>query len=219
MFDEILRELRRMPKTFTIPIELPLDEKGYLDRACHQRECTCQFKVMEQDWINKVRDEAAFCPKCGGASPADEFNTEAQQRFIKKVGERFAAEQLDKTMKRAIRRTRPQKVSAGLFNIEMTLSYTSERVQRPIAHKANEVLRQDFECSECNCRYSTIGAGYFCPACGHNSAERDFAQTVETTLRAVDLLGQIKATVIEHADADVAEDLQQQMMKVKSKIS
>lgn len=213
MFDELLRELRRMPKSFTVPIDLPLDEKGYLDRQCNHEDCSCCFKVVEQDWIEKVQDEAAYCPKCGCESPADEFNTPAQQKYIEKVGEKFVAEHLDQMMKRAVRRTRPKKIGGGLFNIEMSLSYKSDRIPTPIAQEASEALRQDFECPDCQCRYSVVGAGYFCPACKFNSAESDFDQTIETTMKAVELLNHIGEVVAEKADADVAHNLRQQMIE------
>ncbi len=213
MFDELLRELRRMPKSFKVPVDLPIDEKGYLDRRCSMQECRSYFKVLETDWLIKVKDKAAFCPRCGGPSPADTFNTDAQKRYISDVAKKFAADQIDSMMKKAVRRTRPRRIDGGLISIDLNLKYRSHRIPTPLAQRASEALRQDFVCQECECQYSTIGAGYFCPACGHNSAEQDFSQTIETTLKAVELLDQIKATIVENADSDFAENIYNQMIE------
>jgi hypothetical protein len=56
-------------------------------------------------------------------------------------------------------------------------------------------------------KVSQIGATYFCPACAHNSAIADFKQTIETTLKAVDLLDQIVETVTEHSDENAAANI------------
>jgi hypothetical protein len=65
MFDELLRELRRLERPQTIRVSISSDEDGYLDRECPAPECLFQFKVHEDDWRDKVRDEEVFCPSCG----------------------------------------------------------------------------------------------------------------------------------------------------------
>lgn len=37
----------------SIPITLLADEKGYLDRECHNEECRYIFKVSMKDWEEK----------------------------------------------------------------------------------------------------------------------------------------------------------------------
>ena len=213
MFEELKRELRRMPKSVTISIDLPLDEKGYLDRLCSQQECGSNFKVLDADWDDKVSDKAAYCPKCGGARPADEFNNPEQQKYIEQVGEAYVAKQLNAMTARAVKNTRPTKISGGLIDLSMSVSYKADPIRTPVPMEASESLRQDFVCENCECRYSTLGAGYFCPACGNNSAVQDFEQTIATTLTAVDLSGHVKATITQHSDADKAEDIHQQMLE------
>ena len=65
MFDEIMRELRRLEKPVSVPIDMPLDDKGYYDRKCPHSECGADFKVLFDDWKEKVPDEFGVCPKCG----------------------------------------------------------------------------------------------------------------------------------------------------------
>ena len=50
MFDHLLRELRNMQGISEISIELEIDDKGYLDRACPSKECGASFKVYYEDW-------------------------------------------------------------------------------------------------------------------------------------------------------------------------
>ena len=57
MFEELIRELGRMHGTQKISVSLPTDSEGYFDRECPSPECQCQFKVHEDDWRDKVRDE------------------------------------------------------------------------------------------------------------------------------------------------------------------
>src|ERR1700730_3121190 len=70
------------------------------------------------------------------------------------------------------RRQRP-----GFINISMSYKPGTPTLIVPIS--AAEELRQKFTCEQCGCRYSSLGAAFFCPACGHNSAESTFSQTIE----------------------------------------
>jgi hypothetical protein len=56
--------------------------------------------------------------------------------------------------------------------------------------RAAEAMEQRYVCETCSCRYATIGASFFCPACGHNS----IVQTFEESLR-------IQRTMIENGPA------------------
>ena len=202
-----------MPKTFTISVDLPVDEKGYLDRRCHQNECQANFKIHEEDWDSKINDGEAHCPKCGVTSPSDKFRTPDQQKYIEQVGEAHAKQLLNDITSRAARKSRPKKICSGLIDITMSVSHTPDRIRTPIAKSAYQALRQDFVCETCECKYSTLGAGYFCPACGNNSAIRDFEQTISTTVTAVDLSVHVKATITEQANADTAENIHRQMLE------
>ncbi|MCK6457212.1 MAG: hypothetical protein L6Q92_11875 [Phycisphaerae bacterium] len=66
-----------------IAIDLPLDEKEYIDRRCPSLECGRHFKVVFDDWRNKVPDERAFCPYCRFEQDPQEWNTPEQQEHIR----------------------------------------------------------------------------------------------------------------------------------------
>ena len=75
MFEDLIRELGRMHGTQKISVSLPSDSEGYFDRECPSPECLCQFKVHEDDWRDKARDEEVFCAFCGHAAPSDKWCT------------------------------------------------------------------------------------------------------------------------------------------------
>ena len=64
MFDEVLRNARKLERAVNISIRLEVDENGYFDRVCPSRECRTLFKVKFEDWRDIVRDEIVFCPLC-----------------------------------------------------------------------------------------------------------------------------------------------------------
>ena len=78
MFDNLIRELGRMHGTHKVSVSLPSDADGYFDRECPHPECESQFKVHEDDWREKVRDEEVFCAFCGHAAPSDKWWTQEQ---------------------------------------------------------------------------------------------------------------------------------------------
>src|SRR5437764_1259687 len=85
MFDKLLRELKKLEHGVKVPIQIPLDEKGYMDRQCPSVECQAEFKVLFEDWRDKVRDEVVFCPLCRFEAKSTEWNTKAQQEHIKRA--------------------------------------------------------------------------------------------------------------------------------------
>lgn len=213
MLEEFARELDRFPSTITINISLPVDEKGYLDRRCPHQECGVFFKVMDDDWDDHVSDEAAFCPKCGAKDEPDGFHTPSQAAYIERRARDYVSQQLDQALGRAARRTRPRRISSGLFDITMDVSYRPTPTIFSLSPVAHEVLRQDIQCEKCGCRWSVVGTGYFCPACKHNSVLRDFDSTVATAINVVDRIEDIREAVAKGSDSDAAADVAQQLVE------
>jgi hypothetical protein len=60
VFDELQHALRRLERQ-KVSVPIPSDSEGYFDRECPSGECLFQFKVHEQDWREKVRNEEVFC--------------------------------------------------------------------------------------------------------------------------------------------------------------
>ncbi len=62
--------------------------------------------------------------------------------------------------------------------ISITMKVDSQPQQVALPPTAAEPMRLKIACPVCECRYAVIGAAYFCPSCGHNSADQVFAQTI-----------------------------------------
>ncbi len=78
------------------------------------------FKVLFDDWRDKIRDEEVFCPLCRHAADSGEWNTDAQQEFIQQSATRFIQKELGDAFRTSARRF-DQSQPRGF--IEMSMSY------------------------------------------------------------------------------------------------
>jgi hypothetical protein len=198
MFDDLLREVRKLDQRQTIPIQMPLDEDRYLDRICPSTECATEFKVLFDDWRDKVPDAEAWCAICGYSSEPSTFNTTDQNEYIKAHALRHFQSQLDAVF----RKTTPRTQKAGF--IEMKLTYKPSAPIVVVPYEATTVLNQQSACELCGCRYASLGAAFFCPACGHNSALSTFQATAETVRKTMHLATKLPGMM---EDPDAAADL------------
>lgn len=178
-----------------VPIQIQLDDERYLDRRCPAEECGAAFKVFFDDWTDKVPDEEAWCAICGETEDPQEFNTPDQARQIRDAGIAHLTGQLDTAFKSA----RKSKQSFGGF-ISTTRSYKPGSRPMVVTAEAAPLMTQRSECESCGCRYASVGAAFFCPACGHNSARTTFAGALATIRSLMDLADRMPE-VIEDRDA------------------
>lgn len=87
----------------------------------------------------------------------------------------------------------------SFINITLNVKGGRDAVLVPIT--AAEPMRLKTICESCKCRYSYIGAAYFCPSCGKNSAIQTFTQTLATIRTAAGLEAHLRQSL----DADAAE--------------
>lgn len=190
-----------------VPIQLEPDEAGFLDRLCPDERCGAEFKVLSEDWRDKVRDEAAFCPLCRHEAASTQWNTPAQNEQIKQIKAdalRYAHGRINTALSSAARNFNRSQSRDGM--ISMSMSYRPASLPVVVPASASDLLRQTFECDVCHCHHSSLGAAFFCPACGHNSAVSTFQVSVDTVRKTLDALSGIRQSVCEATDADAAED-------------
>lgn len=199
MFDDIYRALDRVSGTRQVRIDMPLDDDGYFDRQCRAPECRTRFKVLFEDWRDKVPNERAWCAVCGHLDIPSDFNTRAQDEYIRQHALRYIQEQFDDEMSHA-RAPRPHR--AGFLTLSMTYKPAAPVIVVP--YDAAEILSQRTTCSECGCRYASLGASFFCPACGHNSALSAFDTAIETVRQSMSLVERLDEMV---DGRDAAADL------------
>lgn len=204
MFDKLLREMKKLESGIQVPIQIQLDDNGQLDRRCPSEECQANFKVPIDDWKTKVLDEAAYCPICRHDAKATEWNTPEQQEYIRKAGFAYLQNVVQGALREDSQRFNAMQPRGGF--IELSLSYRPGSPVIVIPPTAADCLRQHFACESCGCRYSSLGAAFFCPACGHNSAKTTFAKAVEAVRASVSSLDAIKAALKAGPGDDVATD-------------
>lgn len=204
MFDDIEQALAGLESTIRIPISIPLDDDGNFDRLCPHPRCRHSFKVLFEDWEAKVSNERAYCPLCRHEADSTDFNTPEFDEHVGDVGLAYAMGLFDNAMSHAAQAFN----SSQRRNDFISISMSYEPGARPIVMppEAAAQMRQRFICEKCSCRYASIGAAFFCPACGHNSARSTFDQTiavVRTTLASIEA---VAATIAEKVDNDSAKD-------------
>ena len=211
MFDKLLSELKKLERGVKVPIQIPLDEKGYMDRQCPSEECHSEFKVLFEDWRDKVRVGVVYCPICRFEAESTEWNSEAQQEHIKRTAMAHLKKVVSTSMAADARAFNARQRHGGL--ISMSMAVKPSHIPILIPPDAAAAMRQDFVCESCNCRYSSVGAAFFCPACGHNSAHSTFAVAVKTVIATVSALSSIRTAVEAAADKDAAENTVRQLLE------
>ena len=204
MFDELSRRLKELEGGVAIPVTVKLDDNGYLDRCCSSDECGTHFKIMFEDWRNIVRDEAAYCPLCRREAKSTEWNTQEQFQYLKDVAFSYAHEEVGRDLQNDAREFNSRQ-NRNSF-IQMQMSYRPGHISVPVPAEATDIMTQEFRCPECSCRYSLIGAAFFCPSCGSNSILDTFANSLETVRKTIAAVPRIRQALSESENQNVAED-------------
>ena len=76
MFDDVIREIRRLERGVQFSFELEIDGDGFLDRVCPSSQGNVNFKVMFDDWRDKVRNGVVYCPICRFEAESGEWKYE-----------------------------------------------------------------------------------------------------------------------------------------------
>jgi uncharacterized Zn finger protein (UPF0148 family) len=200
MFEDTIRALRQLEGKTTVSVSISDDEEGYFDRECPSEECLFQFKILSEDWKDKVRDEEVFCPFCGYAADADKWWTQEQIEHAKQAAIAQIKSAFGSALKRdAARWNRRQPRNSF---ISMTMKVDSRPQHVPLPPAAAEPMKLKITCPACSCRYAVVGAAYFCPACGHNAADQVFTLTIAGIRKSIDALDAVRAAI---PDRDTAE--------------
>lgn len=200
MFDELLRELKRLDGTHTVSVPVPTDADGYFDKECPNEECQSSFKVFAEDWRNIVRDEEMFCPFCRHAAPTDQWHTTEQVEAAKKAAIAQFQGRINSAMKRDADQWNRRQPRDSFLKITMKVDSRPGHVFLP--PMAAEPMRLKITCPACSCRYAVIGAAFFCPACGHNAADLMFTQSIDAIRKALGAIPGVRAAI---DDRDAAE--------------
>jgi hypothetical protein len=169
------------------------DEDGFLDRRCPAEHCGSEFKVLEDHWREKVPNERAWCPFCGSQESPQEFNTAEQTEHIKRTAHAFIGQALHRGMKESATDFNRRQPRNSFLSIR--LDVRSPAPSRPLPPAAAAVMRTEFSCPSCACRYRVVGSGFFCPACSHCSADQTFDQSIGRVRKCVEVFAALAPTL------------------------
>lgn len=193
MFKNLQRELERLEREQRISVPIESDSEGYLDKECPSKPCLFLFKVHGDDWSNIVRDEEVFCPSCGHVAPAKSWHPRAQLEAARDYALGTITNSMNKAMRADAAASRRRQNRNSFLSITLDVKGGRDTVLVPVT--AAEPMRLRTSCESCGCRYSYVGAAYFCPSCGANSARHTFTQTLNTIRTAAGLGDTLRSTL------------------------
>lgn len=200
-----------MKDIINIPITILSDEKGYLDRECPNKNCLYNFKVLMDDWQNKVSDEKVYCPMCGHIDTSDKWWTQKQLDDMEEIASNWAIDyvfnEIEKTFKNLERETKNNKFVKFEYKPERKLSF----INNPIGQ--SEEWELDIECEKCGTHYSVIGSAYFCPCCGYNSVENVLDESLDTIKKMIDSIPKMKKMLSKIYGLDKADTMCRTMLE------
>ena len=205
MFDHVIRELRGLQGTVQIPVNFEIDDNGYLDRQCPSAECGGHFKILYEDWVAIVSDEVVYCPRCRHEEVAMEWNTPEQLEHIRGTALNYTRRRIGDALRRGARQVNSRQTRSNF--ISMRMSYRPGPVFALLPPSAAEVMTQEFQCGGCGCRYTSIGAAFFCPACGRTSILESFANAMETVKNTMASLPTVQRAIEADLGQDAATDI------------
>ena len=173
MFDQLLKAAKMLEEPVLIPVQP--DSKGYLDRECPNEGCRFHFKVNLEDWGKLSDTELVTCPMCGHKDARKNwFTTEQVEEVAARAKARILGV-LDQAMRDDARSFNSRQPKNGLITMSLSVS----GLARPIPDitvpiQAAEAMELEISCDQCATRFAVVGSAFFCPVCGHSSAERMF---------------------------------------------
>ena len=207
LFKNLLSELNIISKITTISVPIASDSEGYFDKECPSSDCLFQFKVHTEDWSKIVREEEVFCPSCRHSAPSRSWYTREQIE----AGKKHAIGQVTNAINGAMRadaiESKLNSNRNSFLSITLEVKGGKNIVLLPIA--AVNPMRLRTTCENCSCRYAFIGAAYFCPSCGENSAKETFIQTIRT----IRIASNLENSLIAALDPDQAEVITRSLLE------
>lgn len=175
MFENLLKTLHTLSETNAVSVPVAPDAKGYLDKECPNEECLFHFKVNQVDWTAMDQQAMVTCPMCGHKAhtkswyPTDQVS-EAKARTVASLQGAINQAMRDDAQAFNDRQSKNSFIKMSMNVTGTSSSYSSIIV--PI--EAAEAMELEIICEQCSTRFAVVGSAFFCPACGHSSAERMF---------------------------------------------
>ena len=177
-----------------VSMQIKMDADGYYDRECPSPDCLFQFKVLYSDWSTLFKDEQVFCPLCRYEAPAKQWATTEQANQIREQSHAYATSFINQALHDGVADANRQLPKKGFVTMSLSFSgSTAQHVFVPI--EAKEAFTLKIECSQCSAHYAVVGGAFFCPNCGHNSAEQTFDDALRKVGAKLDYTTLVRETI------------------------
>lgn len=211
MFEDIIRELKRMEQGMTVSVPIEVDAEGYSDRKCPAENCLFEFKVHGEDWTEKFED-TVHCPLCGHDAPSDSWWTDEQIEHAKEQALQQVQARLGNALHRSAQSFNRRQPKSGF--ITMSMEYKGTRGERAVVPApAEEPFDLKITCEECGVRFSVIGSAFFCPCCGVSSVQRMFTDAMRKVRVKLESAHQLRTRLSEAGSRDEAEIISRSLVE------
>lgn len=185
------------------PITLRSDKKGYLDRECPY--CNFIFKVLMNDWKNKIDGKDVHCPRCGYISSTSMWFTQEQSKSLSSIGLSLAKDYKNKSLRKSLNDNKltNRNYKNIYFNYKPYKQTTF--INNPIGQR--EEWELEIICERCETRYCVIGSAYFCPCCGHSSIKRVLDESFDRIENMISSIPEIKVLFSEKNGIEKAQTM------------
>lgn len=198
MFGGTIQALEDIGKIGTISVPIQDNEEDYFDRECPSEDCLFQFKILSEDWKNKVSDEVVHCPNCGHVADSGKWWTKEQIEHAKQAALAQLKSKISGALRNDAKNWNRKQPRNNFVSITLKVDSVTQQVSLPSA--VIDPMRLKITCPKCDCHYAVIGAAYFCPACGHNSAEQQFRLSLNGISQSLNALDEVRSAI---SDKDV----------------
>ncbi len=171
-----LADALRSVQGATVHVRQEPDADGRVDCEC--RRCGEQFKVEAGRW--QAHETDVFCVYQGHSAPKPEWLPASHLASARQAVIEAKRAQLQQIIAGQGTAVAPH---GAIESFTRDANGRDRLVLLPLP--ALELLRSGRTCPACGCGYSFVGVAYFCPLCGHQSAEialRQLAESIRTSL-------------------------------------
>lgn len=183
MFKNLRNTLDQLSKTTSVSVGISADEMGYFDKECPSESCLFRFKVKAEDWTRLEGGSQIMCPMCGHGDTSNKWYTTEQVEKAKAKAVATLQGAINRAMRDDAREFNQRQPRNSFIKMSMKVTGGERTSDIDVPIEAAEAMELEITCESCSTRFAVIGSAFFCPGCGHNSAERMF----DDALRKIDV--------------------------------
>lgn len=194
-----------------LEISLEFDEKGYFDRECPNDDCLYQFKILGNDYNEKLKEEVLYCPQCGYKAENDMWNTQEQNKEIEERIKNYSLNLISGEMNKMFENLE----KSTRRNKNVKVRYKPSRINKffNVPVPALQQFNTELECKECGIHYCVIGVAYYCPSCGLNPITNIFEKEFDRIRKKIENVDNITKYYEEIGDKDSAYNLERDLIE------